>query len=154
MPGSCTDTRASAPARSTETVIRPPCGVYLMAFDIRFTSTCSSRSRSPSTTTGTPARRRKTSWLRVCARNGDTSARQPAVARTLQLELVMRSRLLVREDAANPLEHRLPVLRGHLRELLMVDLVESLPIHRAQRESEDLLDPVRGHAQHAGGVEE
>ena len=66
----------------------------------------------------------------------------------------MRSRLLVREDAANPLEHRLPVLRGHLRELLTIDLVESLSIHRAQRECEDLLDPVRGHAQHAVGVEE
>ena len=88
------------------------------------------------------------------AAHRDTAARQPAVAGTLQLDLVMRSGLAVREDGANPLEHRFTVLRDHVRELLAIDLVESLPVHRAQRDAEDLLEVERGHAQQPPGVEE
>ena len=81
-------------------------------------------------------------------------ARQEAVPGPLQLQLVAGVRFLVREDLLHPRKQRLAVARDRLLQLAPVDLLVALPVHGAQRNTEDHLDLVRGRPQHAFGVEE
>src|SRR2546429_666571 len=128
MPGSLTEIRTSRSRRWTATTICPPCGLYLIAFCSRLTSTCSSRSLSPRTTTGSGGR-----WDReeVGARAvqlallGDVQVdhqpaqvlagdaphrhgrpREPAVPRPLQLDLVARGSVALGEDVPDAGQHR------------------------------------------------
>ena len=81
-------------------------------------------------------------------------ARQPAMRRPVQLDLVTGGPLAIGEDGANALQHRLGLLGDGLGNLLPVDVLEGLSVHGAQGDPEDLLDPVRCHAQQATCVEE
>src|SRR5436305_739802 len=125
MPRSVTETRASPPLWSMRTCTWPPCGLYLMAFASRLTITCSRRGHGEEVgplpvqlallgDVVVDHQPPQVLVQRTSHRNG--GARQPAVPRAFQLQLVPRTRLLVVEDGDYAREHRLPIARHHLLE--------------------------------------
>ncbi len=82
------------------------------------------------------------------------AAGEPAMLRALQLDLVARGGAAIREDPPDARQESRPALRIRLLQLAPVDLVVGLPVHRPQRDAEDLLDAVRGHPEEPRRVEQ